>query len=78
MYADGLKQRAAADLSSDSMEELRENFFELPFAAEESDAKNEQSVSSPVKAHKSRPLRVSTCTIKGWSKQLSLKRLSQY
>ena len=50
LYAEGSKHRAAADLWSDSMEDIRQAFIELPFAFDldkEEEAMDGQVVSKP-------------------------------
>lgn len=44
MYAKGSKIRQAADLASDSMEEVRQLLLELPFAGVENDSDEESKV----------------------------------
>ena len=52
LYAEGYKHRAAADMWSDSMEDIRQTFGELPFAFEpdkdmKEEAMDKQVVSKP-------------------------------
>ncbi|XP_031557373.1 probable E3 ubiquitin-protein ligase HECTD4, partial [Actinia tenebrosa] len=49
VYAKGSKIRQAADLASDSMEEVRQLLLELPFAGVENDSDEEARVMAPIK-----------------------------
>ena len=62
LYAEGSKHRVAADLWSDSLEDLREGFNVLPFALEpdKEDAKDGNTLS---KVSKSSPAKPSPLTI---------------
>ena len=78
LYAEGSKHRAAADMWSDSMEDLRQAFEELPFALE-ADVMNDsvmdgQVVSKPSTA-KPAPLTIPKDAGKGACTQLHCKGL---
>ena len=69
LYAEGSKHRAAADMWSDSMEDIRQGFSELPFAFElDMDVKDEsmdaQGVSKPLPP-KPTPLTIPKDSVKG-------------
>lgn len=69
LYAEGSKQRAAADMWSDSMEDIRQGFSELPFAFElDMDVKDESMdarvVSKPLPP-KPTPLTIPKDSVKG-------------
>ena len=69
LYAEGSKHRAAADMWSDSMEDIRQGFSELPFAFElDLDVKDEsmdaQVVSKPLPP-KPTPLTIPKDSVKG-------------
>lgn len=57
VYAEGSKHRVAADLWSDSLEDIREGFIELPFALEpdEDDKKDGQTLSKVSKPSPPKP-----------------------
>lgn len=57
LYAEGSKQRVAADMWSDSLEDLREGFSVLPFALEldKEDAKDGNTLSKVSKSSSPRP-----------------------
>ena len=57
LYAEGSKHRVAADMWSDSLEDLREGFKELPFLldSDEDDWKDGQSLSKLSKTSPPKP-----------------------
>lgn len=69
LYAEGSKHRVAADMWSDSLEDVRQGFSELPFALEpEKDEEMDgQSVSKVCKPSppKPAPLNIAKDTAKG-------------
>ena len=78
LYAEGSKHRAAADMWSDSMEDLRKAFEELPFALE-ADIVNDEvmdgQVVSKLSPAKPAPLTIPKDAGKGAPNQLHYKGL---